>query len=519
MRRVLVLLTALSLAGALAAPAAALAASAASLAAPANVYLGHTVSVAGPNGTDDTANIQAALDWCSKHSGPGCTVQLQKGTYKIQQLVGTGFSGTFRGMGMGVTTLSALPDLKVNAPDLGGTTCLPTEVSIGTCLWPVVLNFVDGTFEISDLSLDIPAKNSDETETYTLGGYSTIGIFAAINLIDYTHQDAVLDRVSVSGRNDDTAPNMPGFNTVYGINQFVWAPTGTSSATGSFTLRDSSVRTVAVAVSPGPEFNALRVTIKGNTLSGVFKGIMSGEGPSGVFEISHNRIGADNLDTTERDHYGIFIAPTGLETGVASRFSIHDNVITVADTCGCSMFGIVLLGAVWGAPNWFTATVVNNAISLTSPGTLVMLPDNWKDGIQLNNTIGTMVIANTIAATSATGAGEAIGIFGQNAYWGVEGSPAAAQNVVVGNNVRGFAPQGTPIDSTYWPGLGTSQYYLDPNTTNNLVVCTRRSDTLVDWGTGNKQIGCDPSTATPKAAVGTPAPASRLRLTAKPLLP
>ena len=487
MRRILVLLTALALTGALAAPAAA-------LAAPGNVYLGHTVFVAPPGGGDDTANIQAALDWCSTH-GPGCTVQLQRGTYKIQQLVGTGFSGTFRGMGMGVTTLSALPGLTVNAPDLAGPTCLPTGVKDGSCLWPVVLSFVDGRFEVSDLSLDIPANNSNETVSYTLGGSPTIGFFAAINLIDYTHQNAVFDRVSVSGRNDDTAPNQPAFNAAYGINQYVWAPTGTSSATGSFTLRDSSVSTVWTAVSPGPEFNALRVTITGNTFSGVFNGIWGG-GPSGIFEISHNRIGADNRDTFEANHIGIAFGPTGLETGVVSRFSIHDNAITVADTCGCSMFGIVLLGAV-GVPYWFTASVVNNTISLPKPA---FLSDESTGGIQLNNTLGTTVAANTIAAKSTTGAGAAIGIFGQNAYWGVGGSPAAARNVVVGNNVRGFTPQGKPIDSTYWPGLGTSQYYLDANAGNNFVVCTTKSDTSVDLGTGNHVVNCT-TVAVPQAAV------------------
>jgi hypothetical protein len=82
----------------------------------------------------------------------------------------------------------------------------------------------------------------------------------------------------------------------------------------------------------------------------------------------------------------------------------------------------------------------------------------------------------------------------------VEGSPAAAQNVVVGNNVRGFTPQGTPIDSTNLPGLGTSRYYLDQNTSHNLVVCTSKSDTSVDLGSGNHVLNCT-TVAVPQAAV------------------
>jgi hypothetical protein len=35
-----------------------------------------------------------------------------------------------------------------------------------------------------------------------------------------------------------------------------------------------------------------------------------------------------------------------------------------------------------------------------------------------------------------------------------------------------------------------SQYYLDPYTNHNMVVCSRRSDTAYDGGTGNAVIGC-----------------------------
>jgi hypothetical protein len=115
-----------------------------------------------------------------------------------------------------------------------------------------------------------------------------------------------------------------------------------------------------------------------------------------------------------------------------------------------------------------------------------------------------VVLANTIASTSTTGAGDAIGIYGQNFYWWYNwpapaGTPPPTRNVVLGNSVRGFTPQGTQINKTYWPGLGTSQYYFDPNTSNNLVVCTNKSDTYVDLD-GNHVVNCTP-VAAPYAAV------------------
>jgi hypothetical protein len=42
------------------------------------------------------------------------------------------------------------------------------------------------------------------------------------------------------------------------------------------------------------------------------------------------------------------------------------------------------------------------------------------------------------------------------------------------------------------PGLGYSQYYLDPNTAGNQVVCTGKGATSIDTGTGNHVVNCTP---------------------------
>jgi hypothetical protein len=360
-------------------------------------------------------------------------------------------------------------------------------------MWPVVLNFVDGRFTVSDLSLDIPAMNHDETAEYLSGNppAPTVGLFAGINVLLVTHQDATFQRIGVRGRNDDTAPNMPGYNTVWGVNSWGWTPT----PTGSLTVADSSISTVFGAVSPGGGTASSSTTVTGNMISSVAYGI-AGAG-DGRFAISYNQIGADNPDSTAVDHMGIQLGPNGHETGVAGWLSIHDNVITVADTCGCGMEGIQLFDAAYGAPHWLVASVVNNTISVGAGGGL---SGEWKDGIELNNTTWTMVTANTVRSTDSTHAGAAIAILGQNDYFGVTGGGAPKQNLVLGNSVRGFAPQGTSLGSASLPGLGTSQYYLDPSTSSNLVVCTSKSDTSLDTGTGNHVLNCTP-VAAPKAAV------------------
>lgn len=55
-------------------------------------------NVIKPNGTDDTAGIQAALDSCVG-AGPGCTVQLAAGTFHVSQIAVTGFHGSLVGTG------------------------------------------------------------------------------------------------------------------------------------------------------------------------------------------------------------------------------------------------------------------------------------------------------------------------------------------------------------------------------------------------------------------------------------
>jgi len=57
---------------------------------------GSAVLVAPPNGVDDTANIQAALDACVVR-GPACTVQLRGGKYLTNNLSFTTFAAPSKG--------------------------------------------------------------------------------------------------------------------------------------------------------------------------------------------------------------------------------------------------------------------------------------------------------------------------------------------------------------------------------------------------------------------------------------
>jgi hypothetical protein len=84
-------------------------------------------------------------------------------------------------------------------------------------------------------------------------------------------------------------------------------------------------------------------------------------------------------------------------------------------------------------------------------------------------------------------------------------------NVVIGNDVNRFTPDPNP---TY----GIAQYYLDPETTANRVVCNRPSDTVCDQGTSNTEIGCA-KLATPQVTPPLVRPVTRTFRLKNPWLP
>jgi len=478
-RRTLVLLTAGLLAASLAVPAAVMAAP------------GHTVLVPGPTGGDDAANIQAALNSCVAH-GPNCTVQLQAGTYLTSQLVTYNLRGTFKGAGEHQTTIEALPNLLVNRPDpgiVGG--CLP---NLTDCRWPNFIMFVDGNIEVSDLAIDFPYTNGQETTPYDFhstqvgqvyNGTQVSQVYNGLDFLGDRSMSASVDRVSVTGLEDNSATNLGcGFNVMQGIVFDGWLPISPWNQTyatlsGSFAVRNSSVKTSCEGIVVTGQVKSSQVTIGGSPWAGNrvddigFAGIDM-TGANSVFDISYNHVFVDNVGPASDKHRGMFVEPSnsaGLSSNL-SKFSIHDNNIVVRDACGCPMQGIMLWDASFGLPYWFTATIMHNTISLSTPANK---PSKWAEGMDVNNTKGTVISGNTIAGTSP-GTGDAIYLWGGNPTW----LPATG-NVISGNNVSGLIPD---------PSFGLAQIVLDPYTTKNLVVCLRRTDTVLDQGTNNTVIGC-----------------------------
>ena len=488
---------------------------AASLAAPAAVMagpFGFNVHVVAPNHVNDTADLQAALNACVG-GGPGCTVQLLPGTYYTSQLLTYNFHGTFTGAGDGLTKIDALPLTNVNWPDPYVTHCMP---NFSTCIWPDLIMFVGGSIEVSDLSIDLSTyTNGAETSQWTLNGEPTALVGDVLLFWVQGRTDALVDHVSITGADDTESPvtnGYTGYNVVNGVT-YITNPnlTATTPMTGSFAVRNSSFQTMLEGVQVLGDFRSVPITVggspgAGNRIDDVVNGIIVG-GPGATYDVS-----ADDATTNPNyanAHIGVFVEPSGFETASTplSQVLIHDNNIESSDALGSFVYGLLLLDAsTWQLPPsepavavyWFRGTILHNAISLPKPAWLYL----FKDGIDVNNASGLLISGNTINDTGSTvGAADAIALWGD-----VTGSPPSTNNVVIGNNVSGFTP-----DPTY----GFAQYYLDPITSHNLVVCTTPKDTALDQGMYNTVIGCSaPTAATPGVTplVRPTSPANRFKL-------
>jgi len=431
--------------------------------------LSDTVTLPPPSGVDDTATIQAALDACVAH-GPGCTIQFAAGTYLTKQLVAYHFKGTFKGMGIDSTTLAALPNLPVtiNQNPSEEPQCQPNTT---TCLWPSLVIFVDGDIHVSDLTFNIPSVPA--TQPWFLGGSSITMMFEALGFRGQYPQyptHAWIDRVRMQGQLDSSPANW-GFNVMMGAHFTGELPRGPTLhdyyfLSGSFTVRNSDFNTLFVGITQDGFVKLSQITIggspsSGNHLENVYDGLDMEASESSFFEISYNESSGSGA--------AMWVVPwiPAFAPSSPSRYLIHDNTFigTAQNAEGIYLYD--------DATNpWIQAAVWNNVVELQ---------DTLSEGIGIYDTKGTTTWNNTVSGTDGN---DGIGLW------------SSKLSTVIGNNVSGFT-----VDPS-----GYAQIYLDPSTTHDLVVCTERSDTVLNQGTDNIVVGCQQPAVTLDAAANSATP-------------
>ncbi len=434
--------------------------------------VGSTAQVPAPNGSDDTATIQAALDDCVKH-GPGCTVQLQAGTYKIRQLVAKNFQGTFKGAGMATTIIEALPVLPVNIPDfLSAGECVP---NLTDCLWPSLIVFVDGTITVSDLAIHVTATDGQATAPWTIGGSSVTSLVDALRFMGQHSVAVTVDHVAVEGRHDTSVTSFDGYNLVNGILYAGELPRSSTpfdyyTLSGSLVVRASSFTTMDSGVGADGFLSSVKSTIGGsaaaaNQLADVHTGIGLQTAQGSTFDVSYN--------TTSAAWAGLAVYPwqPAFTPDGPSQYRIHDNTFQTATEAAPGAEGIYLMDD--PTHRWLQATVSNNAVNLQAP---------LNEGIEADDTIGTVISGNTVSGTADF---DAISLYG------------ATKGSVSGNHVSGV---GVNTD----PGIGLAQIYLDPDTAAIKVTCAGFGDTVANQGKGNTLVGCHAVTTNASGHKGSP---------------
>jgi hypothetical protein len=424
---------------------------------PATVWAGgNTVRVPPPNGVNDTANIQKALNKCVA-LGPGCTVQLQAGTYLSTQVIVHNFQGTFKGMGKNRTTIEAL-FLPANFPDPVVEACNPNFTD---CLWTTLITFIDGNISVSDLTINVTLVPA--TQPWLDDGTSYENVFAPLEFTGQHPMNVTIDRIAINGMPD---PNDPfGFNIENGVHysgEFARSkkPGDFYFLSGSYTVRNSYFNNTGVAISEDGFVTGARITIGGSPGAGNYTqsddgGIDLESSQKSVFDVSYNN--------TSGIYAGAWVVPYSFPYVASgpSHYFIHDNNFTGTEQYADGMY-------LYDEPAspFIQAAVWNNTAQVQA---------TLSEGIGVYNTKGTAVWNNTVT--------------GSDGYDGV-GLWSSSQDTVIGNNVSGF---------TVDPTVGFAQVYLDPSTTYDLIVCSSPTNTVLNQGTNNVVVGCTASEAAAKS--------------------
>jgi hypothetical protein len=425
-----------------------------------------------PNGVDDTADIQAAFNACVSY-GPGCTVQLEKGTYYTSQITVFGFQGNFVGMGQGLTTIQALPNLPAPTADPFWA-ALPGPANP----WPALFTFENGAYRISGMTLTEPYTNaiSPSWDATAAGGPAIeTELFTAMELTGLRAY-ATVDHVTVLG----TAGNVLGTN-IYNAITFEGSvlPTGWTDPitdvipiSGAFSMTNS----VFNSAESGPWVDVIanaRVTVCDNTL-------VNSPVPLGFADASNSQITfCGNQASNVYSGAGLLVEQSTLVQDQRSTVFVTGNDFHVND--GANAVDLFDFGAV----STLSAVVSGNVFQTdTSCGCYVGTEPNEYSAI-ISEYLGSLdVSGNTFLGGGAAGVyvvgGPAIvsgntilgsyagvwvdhanhvwvagNVIKNSAAYGIAVTDGSSYNTMAWNVVKNSG-----LDDLYWDGTGTGNVWF-----------------------------------------------------------
>ena len=226
---------------------------------------GHRQCLA-PNGVDDTAELQAALERCSG-ARRRCVVSLCEGVFRIAPVRVGDFRGVLKGAGRDKTVIRALPDLVVNDTPIDYNREDPLDPN--NAPWPFLVQFIGGKAKIRDFTIEIPTPEPGHRPTLGWLGGMIFELDGALLLTGLDPVDFDVDRIRVVAGDDPASVflNTTLLNGVF-FQGRLFNPADSSlnpvhPVKGRYSLADSDFEGM-LSGSPVAETDRARVTIKDN---------------------------------------------------------------------------------------------------------------------------------------------------------------------------------------------------------------------------------------------------------------
>lgn len=422
---------------------------------------GLVVNVPAPSGGDDTAVVQAALDQCVGPN-PGCTVQLAAGTYLTKQLFAKDFHGTFKGKGMDVTIIQALPNLPVSQENLVWNSPPSRDNP-----YPMLVLFFGGDITVSDMT--IRALEPNPVEGWYSGELATPTtlMWGILEFMGESKMNVVVNRVALEGVHDESQPDYDHYNAT-GLSIDPYPPfVGSSPGYLSGTFRVSACRFdtllegIFVALLHDARFTIGGSPSEANLIQSCDWGTLFVDLDSSVVDFSHNDVHVVGPGANAGFGAGQrFVGP--IET--PSSFLVQHNRIKATGSYEDGVF-IADQAPGYGEGKTGDFAISDNTITIEPSANGPALA-----GIQSDLTEGTVISNNRIVGSGLLGIS-------------IEGD---TQCMVKGNNVNDVMAEVAPI------GLMTNLWFYPPDsipTSNSTVVGSGGKTNVYDEGVSNTLVG------------------------------
>jgi len=421
-----------------------------------------------PTGVDDTANLQHAFD-LALAAGPGSTVQLAPGNFRIGHIEVPDFKGYFKGAGQDLTVIDSLPGLDCQS-------------LVNNNKEPALLYFIRGYPRISDLTFHITPKGPCAPYHMDIHGdgwldsnifplvvsTSPLDIHTDCDVNRIEQVSASIERITIWGEDGDqpNGPDSPLWPNIYEgvylggtfplMNGWENCPYQQKFAQGQFRVVQSTFRNALLGLALEAMYNSQVVTggspKDGNTFDYTIYGLFQCDTYASNSEYSHNRL--DHISAN-----GFTLCSGGMSavpfTQAGSNVVYRQNDITAE-----------------GWANAFVLGDVDNLASTSSPPHVViqnnrlkLLPDFvW--GIFIVGGLEDPLILNNQFE-------------GNSDFAIVAGYDGLSRGgLIKGNNLNGYTLyNGSPYK--IWLGADTESY----------VVVGEPAETVLDEGTNNLIVG------------------------------